>query len=262
MKFPANSFNSRIEVTEDSQQNEQHGSAGAADPLGRTLRPGDQTGRYEPGRLMFDSRFKLIREIGSGGMGVVWLAEEAATGEKRALKLFTPEFLRAKANQAELEAEAGMRLNHPNIVRTFEYVRESPEGAIVMEYVDGVDLLRLPDQERKTCYDPDDVLPWAKQICAALHHAHTQKPEKVIHRDVKPHNVLRENETGVLKLGDFGISRVVQDTILATRGSVVVDADERATPKPLPPTATRSASPAPSSSTRSRPAGFPMMCFR
>ena len=198
------------------------------------MRPGDQAGRYEPGRLMFDARFKLIREIGSGGMGVVWLAKELAMDENRALKLFAPEFLRSKGFQAEAEAEAGQRLDHPNIVRTYEFVREGSEGAIVMEYVAGLDLLRLLDEERRTCYEPDEVLPWAEQICAALQHAHTQKPQKVIHRDIKPHNILRDHESGVLKLGDFGISRVVQETILATRSRIKMAPSSDTQPQSFP----------------------------
>jgi len=189
--------------------------------LGPTVQAGKLTGRYSPGRVMFAGRYRLVREIGSGGMGVVWLAEDIATGEKRALKLFTPEFLRAKGNQAEAEAEMGQRLDHENIVRTHGFMLGEEEGAIVMDYVDGENLWHLPDRERRKCYDPPEVLPWTEQICAALHYAHTRKPEKVIHRDVKPQNILRDKATGTVKLGDFGISRVVQETILATRGTLL-----------------------------------------
>jgi formylglycine-generating enzyme required for sulfatase activity len=155
-------------------------------------------------------RFTLIRLLGHGGMGEVWLARDGRLQEQVALK-FLPAKVRENGRALELlrlEVARSHRLSHPNIVRTFDFHEPSGEPAFIsMEYVDGPSLNALR-MER-----PGHVLSWdflarlAPQLCAALEYAHA---ENVIHRDLKPDNLLIDSR-GRLKLTDFGVAVMSSD---------------------------------------------------
>jgi hypothetical protein len=157
-------------------------------------------------------RFTLIKELGRGGMGVVWLAEDTRLGEKVALK-FLPAEIRADPvalDGLRRETARSHKLSHPNIIRIHDLHEESGGPAFIsMEYVDGptLSVLRLEQPARVLSWET--LRPLVEQLCAALDYAHA---ERVIHRDLKPGNIILDCK-GRLKLADFGIAAVVSDSM-------------------------------------------------
>ncbi len=163
-------------------------------------------------------RYRLVRQIGSGGFGVVWLAEdehlERAVAVKR-IAMHDP----AVASRAEREARAAARLAHPGIVALYESGRDEEAVYLVSELVRGRTLADLMHEGELS---DRDVLRVGVALCDALAHAHGRG---VIHRDVKPGNVIVPDRphdgAGVAKLTDFGIARMVGDDALTLTGDVV-----------------------------------------
>lgn len=158
--------------------------------FGRVFRPGDFIGRY-----------MLIRPLGEGGMGSVWLAHESEPPRSLALK-----FLRAgaagwQAERLAIEARALARLSHEGIARLYglEQIPETGEPFLVLEYVEGEPLLSWAQGKSLRA-----KLKLLIALCAALEHAHQRG---VLHRDLKPDNILVTAE-GKPKILDFGIARL------------------------------------------------------
>ena len=160
-----------------------------------------------------DSEYAVGREIGgfrieslisSGGMGIVYKAVDTATGESVALKLLPPEDSRNPQRIRRLAREAAVlqKLRHPGIVRIKEY-RQEPDGHfLVMELVAGETLQTLL---ARGPIPLGQALDWGAQIAAAVEAAHEQS---VVHRDLKPGNIMIESATGRAKLLDFGLARI------------------------------------------------------
>lgn len=160
-----------------------------------------------PRGLIVDG-YKLLEVLGAGGMGWVYIAEEIETRWRVALKVLPEEARRQAGTLArfQLEAQAGMRLNHPNIVRTFA-LRKSEDiyGMIyyvVMELVRGINLFELLVLKRKL--DPAQACDIVVQAASALEYAHKQG---LVHRDIKPENLLVRAD-GSVKILDFGLAMV------------------------------------------------------
>src|SRR5262245_36007868 len=158
-----------------------------------------------PPELADHPRYRLVRRLGQGGMGTVWLAEHRHMGRRVAVKVMHPEFLR-KPNALERfhrEVLAASRLHHPNIVTAFDAEPAGTTGLLVMEYVEGV---TLDDELRR-----NGPLPIARACDAvrqaALGLAHAAACG-LVHRDLKPHNLMRTPE-GVVKILDFGLAALV-----------------------------------------------------
>jgi WD40 repeat protein len=171
----------------------------------------------EPGFLVGNGRFTLVRLIGRGGMGVVWLARDESLREEVALKFLPPEirFDAVALDDLRRETARSRKLTHPNIIRIHDIFKDEREAFISMEFVDGPNLsdLRLAQPERVFTWSY--LEPLVKQLCEALDYAHN---EKVIHRDLKPANMMLDSR-GRLKLSDFGIAAQISDS--ATRVSVI-----------------------------------------
>jgi hypothetical protein len=167
------------------------------------LRAGSKVG---PGR------FILIKELGRGGMGVVWLAQDTNLGEQVALKFLPPEVAAdpVALNDLRRETARSHRLTHPNIDRIHDF-HQQPDGMafISMEYVDGMTLSGWRLQQPKQVFGWEQLAPLVQQLCTALDYAHS---EGVIHRDLKPANVMLDRK-GRVKLADFGIAAVVSDSV-------------------------------------------------
>jgi len=170
-----------------------------------------------PGQTVGAGRFLLKRILGQGGMGVVWLAEDKLLGELVALKFLPPQLSCDPAGLESLRTETlrSRKLSHPNILRIHDLVDVPDEMVFIsMEYVDGPNLHAFRASQR------EKVLSWSfleslvTQLCAALEYAHE---EKVIHRDLKPANLMLDNN-GRLKLADFGLARVITDTVSRISG--------------------------------------------
>ena len=175
----------------------------------------------------FGGRFKISRLIAHGGMGSVYLAHDANTGEEVALKLIRPELV-ATPDALErflTEGKVARRLSHANIARVFDIDRKDGVWFIAMEFAKGVSL-RQWMQSKRQASEPvslDTALWVARRLLHALHHLHGLK---VIHRDVKPENIIVDDPEGTaktLKLVDFGLARKLNPdaTRLTMSGAVV-----------------------------------------
>ncbi len=149
-------------------------------------------------------KLKLLEEIGRGGMGTVWRARHAALDRTVAVKLL-PEHLAKEPEfraRFEREAKALALLDHPNIVRVHDYGQEDGKSFIVLELVEGTTLAKaIP-------LSIERALEVASELLSALSYAHGKG---VVHRDVKPQNVLLDRD-GRVKVTDFGIARIVHGT--------------------------------------------------
>ena len=148
------------------------------------------------------SQYTIVSVIGSGGMGRVFLADDAKLGRKTALKFLSPEFAsdREHLDRFVREARAASALNHPNICTIYEINDTSALPYIAMEYVDGetvVDLIRRKGRNLS------QVLDISLQIAEALAEAHFHG---VVHRDIKPANIVI-NKKGRVKVLDFGLAK-------------------------------------------------------
>ncbi len=161
-------------------------------------------------------RYTLDREVGRGGMGAVWLGIDKVLGRQVALKRLglAPGVGTPDLERAEREARLAARLNHPHVVAIFDLVQEDRDHWLVMEYVEGMTLAELV--RRDGSLTPDEAAPLLRQAAEALAAAHEAG---IVHRDVKPSNILVSSE-GQVKLSDFGIARAEQDASLTQTGLV------------------------------------------
>jgi eukaryotic-like serine/threonine-protein kinase len=162
------------------------------DPKGSSRQP--QQG------LTLINRYQLRHELGHGGMGTVYLALDTYLEREVAVKMLDGHNLSQIGRNLLLhEARAAARLSHPNVVMVFDLGEQGDIPFVVMEYVPGETLATVRPQRM------EDVIRIARQLCAALQHAHDKG---LVHRDVKPQNVLLTPE-GVAKLMDFGLARAL-----------------------------------------------------
>jgi serine/threonine protein kinase len=163
------------------------------------------SGYLATGFLVGGGRFSLLRELGRGGMGLVWLAHDERLTAPVALK-FLPEEVRsnpAALSDLRQETHKSRMLSHPNIIRIYDLYEAPGEPAFIsMEYVDGPSLWAMLARQPKGFFYWDYLLPIVKQLCEALDYAHS---EGVIHRDLKPANMLLD-ERQRLRLADFGVA--------------------------------------------------------
>ena len=163
-----------------------------------------------------DGRYRVLKRLGTGGMAEVWCAEDEVLGRNVALKLLgsryaeDPEF----RERFRREARAAAGLTHPNIVGIFDRAEWDGTPYIAMELVDGRTLKELVTQRGPM---PVDVaIDLTEQLLKALGYAHKRG---IVHRDVKPQNVIIDGE-GQAKVADFGIARAVNSDMTET-GTIV-----------------------------------------
>ncbi len=164
------------------------------------------------GDLVGGGRFVLLKQLGRGGMGVVWQAvdrELGKTGEDTPVALkFLSEQIRADPRALDMmrtEVLNSRRLRHHHIVSLYElYVLRSEVPFVCMEYVDGENLGRLAAGQPQGVLRWAQLVPLVKQLCDGLDYAHR---EGVIHRDLKPGNLMVDRR-GNLKLTDFGLAKI------------------------------------------------------
>jgi Protein kinase domain len=160
-------------------------------------------------------RFELGHLLGSGGVAEVWRARDAVTGRQVALKQLLPQFAtdRPTCRRFLREAEIVRRLDHPGIVQVREAGESDGRPYLIMDLIAGEDLRRRLDREGALSHD--DSWGIALAVAEALSHAHARG---VVHRDVKPQNVLLGGDT--VKLTDFGMARV--ESLAGMTGSSLV----------------------------------------
>jgi serine/threonine protein kinase/Tfp pilus assembly protein PilF len=177
----------------------------AGDVIGATSR------EFMGGQKIF-GRYTLVKVLGRGGMGIVWLARDEELERDVALK-FLPDLMiqdRAAFDQLRHETKRCLELTHPHIVRIHDFVHDERSGGISMEYIDGETLSNLRAEKEQRVFEPDKIATWISQLCDALDYAHARA--KVIHCDLKPTNLM-VNQRGDLKVTDFGIARGLSDSV-------------------------------------------------
>ncbi|HVS81881.1 MAG TPA: serine/threonine-protein kinase, partial [Pyrinomonadaceae bacterium] len=167
---------------------------------------------------ILQGRYRIIRQLGQGGMGAVYEAVDQRLDTTVALKetLFTDEKLR---KQFEREARLLARMHHQALPRVSDHFNEGTGQFLVMQYIAGDDLSEMLAQ-RNGPFPQEEVLVWADQLCDALDYLHTQDPE-IIHRDIKPQN-LKSTARGQVVLLDFGLAKgsAGQMSVVTTSASI------------------------------------------
>ncbi len=162
------------------------------------------------------NRYELIEAIGSGAFGTVWRAVDSKLGRDVAVKAIPVDLA---GERAEREIKAAARLSHPGVVTLHEAGADETHTYMVSEFIKGMTLGQIYAEGR--CSDRD-VVRIGAALAAALDHAHSQG---VIHRDVKPGNILipdaPRSEAGIVKLADFGIAQLAGESSLTRTGDVV-----------------------------------------
>ena len=161
-----------------------------------------------PAELRSQTKYRIIRCLGRGGMGSVYEAHHERMDRRQALKVINPELLGNPDAllRFEQEVKAVAKLDHPNIARAFDAENFGALQVMVMEYVAGQPLSeflkkrgRLTAQEACRC---------VRQACLGLQHAHERG---LVHRDLKPQNLMLSQDKGVIKILDFGLAKVVSE---------------------------------------------------
>lgn len=151
--------------------------------------------------------YHLIRELGRGGMGVVFEAKHEKLPRPVALKMIKVDQKEDKValERFEIEARAMNRLRHPNIVEVYDIMTGSDHAYMTMTLVTGGSLAELLNKQEKRQLDPQQAIEYCGKLARALHHAHTQS---IIHRDLKPANILLTHKNEPL-ITDFGLAKAL-----------------------------------------------------
>lgn len=168
---------------------------------------------------ILEGKYRILKVLGHGGMGKVYLAENIKLGTLWAVK----EIIKKPDSKIDLLAEPNIlkKLRHPALPRIFDVLEDCCNIYVIVDFFEGTPLDKKLEQEGK--FPEDLVLNWAIQICDVLSYLHSIKPNPIIYRDMKPSNIILTND-GILKLIDFGIAREYKegskdDTIyIGTRG--------------------------------------------
>jgi serine/threonine protein kinase len=156
-------------------------------------------------------RYELIEKIGEGGMAIVYKAKDRLLNRYVAIKILRPEFTKDEKfiENFRKESQAAAGLSHPNIVNVYDVGKEGNIHFIVMELIDGKSLSQVIEEKGRIEYK--EAISITKQVASALDLAHRNQ---IIHRDVKPHNILITS-SGTAKLADFGIAMAVSKESIA-----------------------------------------------
>ncbi|HXY18490.1 MAG TPA: protein kinase [Gemmatimonadales bacterium] len=196
--------------------------AAAAEPsaASTTLQPGQQ----------FAGRYEIVRALGAGGMGAVYLAHDRELNEDVAIKMLHAELVGTDETATErLKAETRLarRISHRNVVRTHDFGVCDGACYVTMEFVEGMTVRQLLETRGRLAVA--SVLALGLQLADALDVAHQQG---VVHRDIKPQNLLLDPQ-GVLKVMDFGVARLVERTTVLTQAGMVVGTPAYMSPEQL-----------------------------
>jgi serine/threonine-protein kinase len=161
-----------------------------------------------------NNRFEIVRSIGHGGAAIVYLGRDLLLNRQVAIKILRAQHAAdpGYVERFRREAQAAASFAHPNIVDIYDVGEFNGAPYIVMEFIQGDTLAEIINTEGP--FDPDDVAALIEQVAAGLDYAHARG---IIHRDVKPHNILVTRE-GLAKIVDFGIARSTGESSLTDAG--------------------------------------------
>ncbi|KAM8821542.1 serine/threonine-protein kinase Nek5 [Eudromia elegans] len=155
--------------------------------------------------------YEIIKEIGEGSFGKVFLAKGKVNSEQCVIKEISLTKMSVKEKEAsQKEVVLLAKMNHANIVTFYASLQENNKLYIVMEYCDGGDLRKRINMQHGVHFDEDQILSWFVQIALGLKHIHDRK---ILHRDVKAQNIFLSKKGKVAKLGDFGVARELNNTV-------------------------------------------------
>ena len=173
--------------------------------------------KLQPGTIV-NGRYEILKSLGTGSMGLVYVCRHLElAGHVVAMKVLFNEVVRDEVVRSRFinEIVASYGVNHPNVVRAYEYFQDGDIVAFTMEYVDGGDLA-----DRLAMKEPipmDQVIKWLKQMCLGVQAIHDAG---IVHRDLKPENVMLTH-AGDVKIADFGIAKTGSGPKLTEYGGVV-----------------------------------------
>jgi len=185
--------------------------ANSAEPSSSSSQPTE--GRAAGKGLSQLGKYKLLKKLGQGGMGEVYLAEDTKLGRNAAIKVLSKQ-LAGKSDFVQRfyrEARAMAKMNHDNAVSVYDVDEEHGFHYVAMEFVDGKSMQRWMDQLGKLCIG--DALHVVLRCAEALRVAHDQK---MIHRDIKPDNIMLTSK-GKVKVADFGLAKATDDDMSMTQ---------------------------------------------
>ncbi len=167
-----------------------------------------------PGTLL-NGRFRIEKLIAMGGFGAVYLATDVKHNRPVAIKdmiCADPQEFSIRLNFFRREAEILRALEKlPIVPRVYDFTQQGQAAHLVLEYIRGQDLLKIMETNGNKPFAADLVIEWGKQICEVLHHMHSQAPP-VVHRDLKPDNIMLLEDGRTIKMIDFGTARDIGRT--------------------------------------------------
>ena len=167
---------------------------------------------------LLGGRYRIQEKIGEGGMAFVYLALDEKLGRRVAIKVLHEHMEKNEdiRKRFQMEAQAISSLDHPNIVKIYDFSGDESERLwIVTEVIRGQNLAQIVQKNVNQSLHPVPAACVVREICKALHKAHTTG---IVHRDIKPENVMITNE-GRVKLMDFGIAKDMQKSNLTLTGT-------------------------------------------
>lgn len=172
------------------------------------VRQGTSEAAELPAELVEHPRYRIVRQLGAGGMGVVFQAEHRLMERTVALKVINAQLVDSPmaVERFRLEVKAAAKLSHRNIVAAYDAEQAGALHFLVMEFIEGVSLAQLVRHR-----GPLSVLHacnYAMQVAQGLQHA---LDHSMVHRDIKPHNLMRTSK-GIIKILDFGLARLARPT--------------------------------------------------
>jgi Protein kinase domain len=182
-------------------------------------------------RTLAGDRYELEDRLGHGGMATVYRARDLKLDREVAIKLLADNFAGDEEIRTRFSREARLaaRLDHPNVVQVFDVGEDEDRPFIVMEHVEGGTLDDRLKRQRDSL-ERDEALRLLAQLCEGLAHAHSKK---LVHRDIKPQNLLLRKSDDCLKITDFGIARAAEETTRLTRPGKVIGTDRYMAPEQL-----------------------------
>src|SRR5215217_6692831 len=180
---------------------------------------------------LIGDRYELSERLGHGGMATVYRARDSKLDREVAIKLLADNLAGDDDVRKRFSREARLaaKLDHPNVVQVFDVGEDDGRPYIVMEYVEGGTVGDKLGRRRRSLATNEGVQLLA-QLCDGLAHAHAKK---LVHRDIKPQNLLLRESDGCLKITDFGIARAAEETTRLTHPGKVIGTDRYMAPEQL-----------------------------